>query len=1085
LVETLHATSLPNPPAFQAPSLDREAIKSNLFSKIYSKFHPRSTIYNLRSNFLFKYLAIFSLFVIGTSLGFTLYRQAFNQSKKDLAYSTAASPVMAGRFLSFQGRLTDSSGNPIVSSTGIVFKLFNVGSTGVGTSLYTSESGNSQTVVPDTNGIFSVTIGKSHGTTIPATVFSENAEAWLEITAGSEVMNPRQHIATVAYAINAETLQGLPPSASGLKDTVLVIDALGNINLGETSPTIKSTSGTFGIEGEALLLTATNSLATANIKIDPVNSNGAIQLNTTGNGSSNAIVATNSNLSTGNLFYGQIGNDNRDYNFIDFQNFDAGTSSYSSRFSVDAYGNTFVGSTLSTTNLAVGSSYLVSNLNADLLDGYHSTDFVGVGTTGTFLYTAGNGLYLDSNQFKLGGALTEATRLNIGSTEVMYFSTTGNIGIGTTNPLDLLHLTKNASSGFGIRIDNSHSSISSGDILGYLDFRSSADHAGQKALIEAIAEGEFTGSNSYTGLAFFTNKTDGSLSEKMRINYDGYVGIGTTLPTYKLDVNGNARIGTTLTVSNIAGIGSTALVTNLNADVLDGYHASAFVQVGSTGSYIYTASNGITLASNNFKLGGAITENTRLNIGSTEVLYIDYATGRIGIGTTAPTYPFEIKSSYSGGLISGVTNLSSDTSSSARFQLLNDRNSTSLNQAYFGLYSSGNTQSLFGVTAADLAGIATYGTNNQGLAIGTINNKPVYFGQNNTLVMTINTGSVGIGTTNPSSLVTLKPATNVPQLRLLQNNGDFGFTLFEDSATGDLTFSRWASSVDSEKMRITNNGLVGIGTSTPTYKLQVAGSLLATTIGAGATDPNYALYTNGKFGVGSTAYFASYVGIGTTNPSSKLNIVGANSTSALLTIEDNSYAAVVNSLYLKNINTADNNGNAIYMGYGGTMGGYGVRILQRGYPASTLSSDLLFQIHNSTAGNTDSSWDTPLFIQRITGNVGIGTTNPLSTLNIVSAEIGTGSNKGFRIDNYNLTKSYSLRTGISGSENTSFSIYDETASANRLTISTDGNINILKNITIGGTFVSVGSTNLVTNLNADVLDGYHASAFVQVGSTGY
>jgi len=285
-------------------------------------------------------------------------------------------------------------------------------------------------------------------------------------------------------------------------------------------------------------------------------------------------------------------------------------------------------------------------------------------------------------------------------------------------------------------------------------------------------------------------------------------------------------------------------------------------------------------------------------------------------------------------------------------------------------------------------------------------------------------------------------------------------------------------------MRITNNGLVGIGTSTPTYKLQVAGSLLATTIGAGATDPNYALYTNGKFGVGSTAYFASYVGIGTTNPSSKLNIVGANSTSALLTIEDNSYAAVVNSLYLKNINTADNNGNAIYMGYGGTMGGYGVRILQRGYPASTLSSDLLFQIHNSTAGNTDSSWDTPLFIQRITGNVGIGTTNPLSTLNIVSAEIGTGSNKGFRIDNYNLTKSYSLRTGISGSENTSFSIYDETASANRLTISTDGNINILKNITIGGTFVSVGSTNLVTNLNADVLDGYHASAFVQVGSTG-
>jgi hypothetical protein len=61
-------------------------------------------------------------------------------------------------------------------------------------------------------------------------------------------MSPRQPIATVAYAINSETLQGLPPSASGLKDTVLVVDSNGNLNLGETSPTIKSTSGTLGIE---------------------------------------------------------------------------------------------------------------------------------------------------------------------------------------------------------------------------------------------------------------------------------------------------------------------------------------------------------------------------------------------------------------------------------------------------------------------------------------------------------------------------------------------------------------------------------------------------------------------------------------------------------------------------------------------------------------------------------------------------------------------------------------------------------------------------------------------------------------------
>ncbi|MDD4410220.1 MAG: tail fiber domain-containing protein [Candidatus Shapirobacteria bacterium] len=339
-----------NPPALLAPSLE----KGWLPKKIKLPFLKEKRISSLfkgggpspAGRWVSKYLAIFILFAVGAGLGFTLYRQAFLQSQKNLAYSTATSPITGGHFLSFQGRLTDSSGNPIISSTGIIFKLYNVGTTGVGTTLYTSESGNSNTVIPDENGIFSVTIGQSHGTTIPSNVFSENAEVWLEITAGGEVMNPRQPIATVAYALNTETLQGLPPSASGLKNTVLVIDDNGNLKLSETSPTIKSTSGTLGIEGQALLFTATNSLATANIKIDPVNPNGAIQLNTTGNGSSNAIVATNSNLSTGNLFYGQIGNDNRGYNFIDFQNFNPSTSNYASRFSVDANGNTFVGGTL-------------------------------------------------------------------------------------------------------------------------------------------------------------------------------------------------------------------------------------------------------------------------------------------------------------------------------------------------------------------------------------------------------------------------------------------------------------------------------------------------------------------------------------------------------------------------------------------------------------------------------------------------------------------------------------------------------------------------------------------------------------------
>ncbi|MDD4785338.1 MAG: hypothetical protein PHH12_02680, partial [Candidatus Shapirobacteria bacterium] len=368
------------------PSLDRAGLNQNsIFKNIFKKINiaplsrgavHRTEGFKLKSSFLFRYLSIFLLFAIGTGLGFTLYRQAFVQSQKDLAYSTAASPVSGGRFLSFQGRLTDSDGNPITSSTGIVFKLFNIGTTGVGTTLYTSETGNSQAITPDDNGIFSVTIGKSHGTTIPSSVFSENAEVWLEITAGGEVMNPRQPIATVAYALNSETLQGLPPSASGLKDTVLVIDGDGNLNLGETSPTIKSISGTMGIEGQAVLIKASDGSG-GNIEINP-DSNGIIKLTTEGTGSTAVggfVNLTNANLSTGNLINASINNTNRGYNFISLNNYNVGTSQLATRFSIDAYGNTFISNnlTIGGTFVSVGSTNLVTNLNANYVGGLSST----------------------------------------------------------------------------------------------------------------------------------------------------------------------------------------------------------------------------------------------------------------------------------------------------------------------------------------------------------------------------------------------------------------------------------------------------------------------------------------------------------------------------------------------------------------------------------------------------------------------------------------------------------------------------------------------------------------------------------------
>ena len=76
--------------------------------------------------FLNKYTLLATLFIIFSALGWGLYNQTILKARKNLAYSTIASPVHPSRILSFQGRLTDSATNPISSSTSILFDLYTV-----------------------------------------------------------------------------------------------------------------------------------------------------------------------------------------------------------------------------------------------------------------------------------------------------------------------------------------------------------------------------------------------------------------------------------------------------------------------------------------------------------------------------------------------------------------------------------------------------------------------------------------------------------------------------------------------------------------------------------------------------------------------------------------------------------------------------------------------------------------------------------------------------------------------------------------------------------------------------------------------
>ncbi|MBM3283934.1 hypothetical protein FJY90_06880, partial [Candidatus Gottesmanbacteria bacterium] len=207
------------------------------------------------------------------ALGVGIYQQFFYRAPKLVAVPTQ--PTRPGRILNFQGRITDASENAISDPKKLQFRIWDAASGG--TVLYQTDICN---IVPDQNGIFSLLIGNGSndnlgcGKEIPQSVFSENMSTYLGITVESDTeMTPRQQIATVGYAINAETLQGLPPTSPAGPMNIPYVDANGRLLIKAVSPILKSVTGKFTIEGLNLILQTTK------------NSNGSIELAPDGKGS--------------------------------------------------------------------------------------------------------------------------------------------------------------------------------------------------------------------------------------------------------------------------------------------------------------------------------------------------------------------------------------------------------------------------------------------------------------------------------------------------------------------------------------------------------------------------------------------------------------------------------------------------------------------------------------------------------------------------------------------------------------------------------------------------------------------------------
>jgi hypothetical protein len=101
--------------------------------------------------------------------------------------------------MNFQGRLTDSSNNPLAGTYPFIFQIFD---NSVGGNLLWSETQPSVTVV---NGVFAVQLGAS--TPLTTNILS-GSTAYLQVTANGNTMSPRSQLITSPYAFNAQLLQG-------------------------------------------------------------------------------------------------------------------------------------------------------------------------------------------------------------------------------------------------------------------------------------------------------------------------------------------------------------------------------------------------------------------------------------------------------------------------------------------------------------------------------------------------------------------------------------------------------------------------------------------------------------------------------------------------------------------------------------------------------------------------------------------------------------------------------------------------------------------------------------------------------------
>lgn len=541
---------------------------------------------------------------------------------------------------------------------------------------------------------------------------------------------------------------------------------------------------------------------------------------------------------------------------------------------------------------------------------------VGIGTTnpGAKLDVSAGNLDLDNttNANQFGVISKNGTRFihdfnygNNGSYTTVGFNTFMGVNSGNFTMGSMATATTQSSynTGMGYGVLSNLTTGFSNTAVGYFTLGAVTTGSNNSALGINAGSGITTGSqNVLVGQnALIYNKTG---SSNVVLGYGAGFGVSNTS-----DVSGNTLVGTQ------AGY---ALQTNGNYNTLLGY----------------TAGDNITTGARNIIIGyntdaPSETAHDQLNIGN--VIYGNLSTGHVGIGTTAPSYKLEVQ----GGDIytSGDLRVAGDdlfmATNTANYFLMADGtnyNPTSPSDARTGLgLIAGGTGDIWVEKAGDTmtgnlvlndsVSLAlgtssdftishtgtntvfdnTFATGNTQMQLGTDTTATAFQVLNNTgtaLFEVDGSGNVGIGTTAPAdklqvvgnvranafnAIGTLAYYVAGGGVAMIGNNGSTYGVIQSYSDTGGTGRSLSLNP---------NGGNVGIGTTSPEYKIQVYDSTSVSTF-TGTTKAGLAL---GTYGIDNYNTINFYNPVWSTNPGARISGRQGSSGSYLEFGTSNNYA---------------------------------------------------------------------------------------------------------------------------------------------------------------------------------------------------